>query len=81
MVSLREALEAQAPKRGGPSCYLCEAISEMSREDRAALESALEDRRFAGTMISRALADSGYHVTVGSVRRHRRGECAARDVG
>lgn len=81
MVSLKDALAAQAPKTGGPACYLCQAMKQMSKEDRAALEAAMTDRRFAGTMISRALADSGYHVTVGSVRRHRRGECAAQDVG
>lgn len=81
MVSLKEALAAQAPKFGGISCHLCQAMADMPAQDREALEAALGDRRFAGTMISRALADSGYDVTVGSVRRHRRGECAAQDVG
>jgi hypothetical protein len=81
MVSLKEALAAQAPKRGGPSCYLCQAMRDMPKDDRQALEEALSDHRFAATMVSRALTDSGYHVTVGSVRRHRRGECAAQDVG
>lgn len=77
MVSLKDALAAQSPRKGGPTCYLCQAMDGMSKPDLAALEEAMQDRRFAATMISKALAESGYHVTVGSVRRHRRGECAS----
>ena len=80
-MSLREALAAQAPKSGGVTCHLCQAMESMTKEDVAALEEALADRRFAGTMIARALESDGYRVTVGSVRRHRRGECAAPSVG
>lgn len=80
MPSLRDALAAQAPKRG-LVCHLCEAMETMTKDDRAAIQEALDDPRMRGTMIARALVDTGYEVTVGSVRRHRRGECASSIVG
>lgn len=81
MPSLADALKAARPNKGGPSCHLCETINELSKDDKQALDDALNDRRMAATMIAKALTDSGYDIGVGSVRRHRRGECAAQNVG
>lgn len=80
-MSLADALKAARPNRGGPSCHLCDIYADLPKDDRTALTEALNDRRMAATMITKALTDSGYHVGVGSVRRHRRGECAAQNVG
>ncbi len=80
MASLREALAAQKPARS-LLCHLCEAMESMAKDDRDAIQDALDDPRMRGTMIARALEATGYNVTVGSVRRHRRSECAAKGVG
>jgi hypothetical protein len=77
MPSLADALAAARPNKGGPSCHLCDVIAQLPKDDRTALTDALNDRRMAATMIAKALTDSGYDVGVASVRRHRRGECAA----
>lgn len=77
MPSLADALKAARPNKGGPSCHLCETINALSKDDKQALDDALNDRRMAATMIAKALTDSGYDIGVGSIRRHRRGECAA----
>jgi hypothetical protein len=77
MPSLADALKAARPNKGGPSCHLCETFNELSKDDKQALDDALNDRRMAATMIAKALTDSGYDIGVGSIRRHRRGECAA----
>jgi hypothetical protein len=81
MLSLADALKAAKPNRGGPSCHLCDIFADLPKDDRDALTEALNDRRMAATMITKALTDSGYDIGVGSVRRHRRGECAAQNVG
>lgn len=76
-MGLRDELTKMNPGIGGGTCNTCDAMAEMSDEDRAALEEALMSRAFTGTMIAQALENTGFAVTVGSVRRHRRGECAA----
>jgi hypothetical protein len=81
MKSLTDALAAAIPNRGGPSCHLCDVITELPDTDAQALNAAMNDRRMTATMITKALTESGYDVGVASVRRHRRGECSAQNVG
>jgi hypothetical protein len=81
MPSLADALSAAIPNKGGPSCHLCDVITDLPNADKEALNAAMNDRRMTATMITKALTDSGYDVGVASVRRHRRGECAAQNVG
>lgn len=65
------------PARGGGMCQVCDILSYLDTEDALALREALESRKFHATMIAKALENNGQPVSVGSVRRHRRGECAA----
>lgn len=80
-MSLKDSLAAQIPNRGGPICNLCEIVNGLDKDDKVALAAAMDDRRMTATMIVKALTDSGYDVGVASVRRHRRGECSAANVG
>lgn len=76
-MSLRGELEKMNPVVGGATCHVCDALPRLSDDDRAALCEALESRAFHATMIAKALDNIGQPVSVGSIRRHRRGECAA----
>lgn len=76
-MGLRGELEKMNPAVGGATCYLCDVLPRLSDDDREALTEALESRSFHATMIAKALDSIGQPVSVGSIRRHRRGECAA----
>ena len=75
MSSLRAELDRMKPNLGGPVCHVCEALEHLSTEDALALREALESRQFHATMIGKAMTNNGHAVSVGSIRRHRRGEC------
>lgn len=80
--TLAEVLAAQAPRNGGAVCVVCETLPILTDQDRAALTEALGNNRMSATMIARALEQYGVNVPVGTLRRHRRRECAAlRSVG
>jgi hypothetical protein len=81
VASLKKALESQVPRWGGSQCVVCQVVSLLPPEDVEALTAALESRRMSAPMICRALQESGYDVSAGSLRRHRRGECVAPVVG
>jgi hypothetical protein len=72
---LAKAATAQ-PK--GPTCVMCLTVPTLSKEDRAALDAAM-DSDIAHTAIARALQAEGYNVKATSVARHRRYECATRE--
>lgn len=76
-MSLRGELAKMNPAVGGLVCNLCDVLPALSDEDRSALLEALDSRAFHATMIAKALDSIGQPVSVGSIRRHRRGECAA----
>ena len=75
--SLAEALAGQQPRYGGPSCRICDLIPILPESDAAALKTAFDDRRYTGTMIVTALKEYGEDVSISTVRRHRRQECAS----
>jgi len=56
---------------------VCEYVRSLDKNDAEALTQALDDRRYHATMIHKAITNIGCHtVSVSSIRRHRRGECA-----
>ena len=80
--TLAAALAQQVPNNGGPSSQVCELIPGLSKDDVAALDAALANPRMSGTMIVRALEEFGATVSISTLRRHHRRECAAfRNVG
>ena len=48
----------------------------MSTEDRADLETALEDVMIQSTIIARVLERNGHKIKASAIGRHRRGSCA-----
>lgn len=78
MGDLRNALDALKPANGGLTCNVCEVLGSLTADDADALREALVDRRLHATMINKALENINVYVSVGSIRRHRRGECAAK---
>lgn len=82
MPSLADALAKQKPRYGGSTCSVCDLIATLDKKDADALNDALGDIRMPGTFITRALSEYGVTVSVGTLRRHRRRECATlRGVG
>lgn len=82
MASLKDALAAQVPRNGGSACQVCNVVEGLDKADAAALTEAMTDVRVSATMIVKALDEIGRPVSVGTVRRHRRKECATlRSVG
>lgn len=75
--TLADALAQQTPNNGGPSCLVCDLIPTLGNDDVTALNAALENPRITGTMIVRALEQYGTTVSISTLRRHRRKECAA----
>ena len=57
----------------GPKCTF--ALLEMDADERANLDAALEMTAITSRMISDALAKKGYTINIGTVRRHRAGDC------
>lgn len=76
MPSLADALARQNPRHGGLTCTVCELLSELPKEDAAAFTEALDNHRMPATLIARALDEYGRNIAVGTLRRHRRRECA-----
>jgi hypothetical protein len=82
-MSLSDELAAVAPTYSGLNCTVCDYLGTLDKTDAEALTQALANPRYHATMIQRAIANTGCNtVSVGSLRRHRRGECArVRDSG
>ena len=83
-MSLSDALSVEGVMHGGPSCMTCVAREQMTLDDLEAFDSACQNNLLTSAAIVRACNREGIQgVTVGSLRRHRRGECLARrtDVG
>jgi hypothetical protein len=76
MPSLADALAKQQPRHGGLICTVCELLAELKQEDADALTQALQNHRMPATLITRALEEYGKGISVGTLRRHRRQECA-----
>ena len=58
----------------GPDCKTGQLLEELSKEDRADLERAINSK-IAATAIVRVLARRGINLKSDSLRRHRHGEC------
>ena len=56
-------------------CFFAEYIAGLSKEDKAGLLEALDDRSISGRAIFIACRNNGYTGGDSVVRRHRRGEC------
>lgn len=79
MTSLSEAFESLEKPRIGRPCRTCVAVLEMDAADRETLERLLTDSEATNPAITAAMVAAGYEATVGSVSRHRRGECKPLD--
>ena len=64
--------------RKGPPCTACESIKSLSDEDAAALTRLLSDPTVRYTELSEALAREGLVLAAGTLSRHARGRCEAR---
>ena len=76
-MSLAEALAAgPTAVRKGPRCSIGILMAGMSRDDRAALNSAFDDPEWTSTSIGKMLDEhAGFKCSPHTVQRHRRGEC------
>lgn len=57
-------------------CTVKMLLDSMSTEDRADLETALEDVMIQSTIIARVLERNGHKIKATAIGRHRRGACA-----
>ncbi len=65
----------QAQWRPATVCLFAEYMAGLSKEDRAGLTEALEDRGVSARAIFIACRNNGYTGGDSVVRRHRRGDC------
>jgi NTP pyrophosphatase (non-canonical NTP hydrolase) len=57
-------------------CTVLLLLESMSPEDRADLETALEDVMIQSSIIARVLDRNGHKIKAPAIGRHRRGACA-----
>jgi hypothetical protein len=74
-MAFSDSLAAVSPARRGGVCVACRIVEKMNPADKLALSAACADERITAPMIVDALRSEGFTVSIGSVRRHRRGEC------
>lgn len=73
-MSFTDALtKAQADFKKGPSCTV--GITLASHPEAEKIQAAINDEAIPGTLISKALEESGAKVKAEAVQRHRRGAC------
>lgn len=80
-MSIAHALN-NAPRndnRRGPSCDVCAVLANATPEDAAALRAALSDPQMRYTVIAEALAGTDTPLSGGSLSRHARGRCLAKE--
>ena len=67
----------EASDNGGQksTCLTRRVLMDMSEEDRAVLQNALNDTGISTSVIFRALRSEGHNLSYDSVYRHRRGVC------
>lgn len=75
-LNLGEQLSAANIIRKGPPCTMSVILAGLEPDDRAALLQHLIDSNVAHTVIYRVLVDNGFTVSLNTVQRHRRKECA-----
>lgn len=75
-MALSDSLSAEVTASlRGPRCTVCALVPGLGKDDRTALEAALNDRNITSAAISRALRREGHAITESTLRRHRKGEC------
>ena len=75
-MSLRQTIaEESKPALKGPPCTVSIVLTQLDKDDVAALQEALADPRVTGSAICRALEKEGHRVPPHSLNRHRRGIC------
>lgn len=73
-MSFTDALtKEQATYRKGPSCTVGIVLATSPESD--SIRAAIADEAIPGTVISRALGQTGAKVKAEAVQRHRRGAC------
>ena len=75
-MALSDALKAEAEKKPGPRCTLCNLTLTLPKDDLAALDAAMADLTVTSSSISRALMSEGHDMRPETVRRHRAKNCA-----
>lgn len=74
-MSFTDALtKAQQDFRKGPSCTVGVVLA--AHAEAAKIKTAIDDRSIPGTIISRALAETGTKIGAEAIQRHRRGACS-----
>lgn len=75
-LNLNAQLNTGPKVRKGPPCTMRTVLEALSDEDRGALEAALTDMTQPHAHIYRVLRENGVEISINTVHRHRRGECA-----
>ncbi len=73
--TLAQAME-QTARRVGPDCNMKVLRAELSDADRETLDEMLADPSVQHSHIARALKAIEHPLNVGTINRHRRGDCA-----
>lgn len=75
-LNLGAQLQAAKMIRKGPPCAISVILDRLADPDAESLRDALGNGEIAHTVIYRVLTDNGFNLSINTVQRHRRGECA-----
>lgn len=64
---------AEAQRKKGPTCTVCQMLAELDEETASEIAAALDDPSLPHVVLSRALAAIGYEIKGNTVGRHRNG--------
>lgn len=75
-LTLKEAFAAQPKSRSGLRCRTCTHLETMPEEDATMLAALLSDKTVSTRIIVESCKAAGYdQLTLGTVKRHRNGDC------
>jgi hypothetical protein len=74
-MSLSKRIAEYKPPKIGGECRTCTLLADLPKDERDALQQALDDPRISNAGLSRILKAEGYQIADSTVRRHRKGEC------
>lgn len=79
-MSISKRFSEYTPPVGGIKCRTCGILSEVSDEDREAIENALADVAISNSAIATILTSEGFAIGETAIRRHRKNICRSSGI-
>lgn len=70
---------SETPQPAGPKCEVCKTMAALPEDEATALKALLSDPEWRYQELSDRLVIEGVELSAGSLSRHARGRCWARE--